>query len=97
MDVNRESILSKIQTAAIHGFSDHCLVACKIAVPLSRFNAFPKTYRDFKYFNYDSFYADLINTPFYRILDAYDIDSKVSIFYNLVHTLLISMLHLRRA
>lgn len=86
--INDKDIVKDTQAAAIHGFSDHCLVSCKIAVSVSRFDAFPKTYRDFKYFNYDRFNADLVNAPFCLIFDADDIDSKVSIFNEVFHALL---------
>ncbi|KAK9686732.1 hypothetical protein QE152_g36976 [Popillia japonica] len=82
------SILRYCQTVAIHGFTDHCLVSCKIGVSVTRFDAFPKTYRHFKYFNYGKFNADLVNAPFCLIFDADDIDTKVSIFNEVFHTLL---------
>lgn len=59
------------------GIADHCVVFLNLA----RFNAFEPvkqiTYRNFKYFNLDSFTVDLEAIPFNHIFFIDDIDGKV--------------------
>lgn len=72
----------------MHGLSDHRLVYCTIIIPNDLTVSTKKTFRNFRSFNYDSFYSDLVNLPWFYIYDLSDINTKIEFF---VETLLYLM------
>ncbi|KAK9739489.1 hypothetical protein QE152_g8991 [Popillia japonica] len=72
----------------IHNFSDHFSISCDLSLPPLRTERPLKTFRNFKNFYYDAFYADLVNAPFYLVFDSEDIDDKIGVFNSLLTSLL---------
>nr|CAI5862161.1 unnamed protein product [Callosobruchus analis] len=60
--------------------SDHHLVVCKLRVPKHTFKQIFITHRDFKNFDNEHFYADLLLMPGYNIIYLQSIDEKVAVF-----------------
>nr|CAH7767839.1 unnamed protein product [Callosobruchus chinensis] len=67
--------------------SDHHLVFCKLRVPKHKFKQKYITYRDFKNFDEEKFYADLLLIPWYDIIYLQHIDEKVAAFTDYIHLL----------
>ena len=67
--------------------SDHLLINCKLKLDLSKPKPFFKTYRDFKHFDQQLFYSDLLEVPFNSILYIDDINKKLELFNTLVLSL----------
>nr|CAI5863097.1 unnamed protein product [Callosobruchus analis] len=67
--------------------SDHHLVFCKLRVPKHTFKQKYITYRDFKNFDEEKFYADLLLMPWYNIIYLQSIDEKVAVFAEYIHLL----------
>lgn len=62
--------------------SDHKLVICKLHVGYIKYKQKMVTYRDFKSFNHDSFYDDLLNNTWDEILYIQNIDDKIEFLTN---------------
>nr|CAI5826342.1 unnamed protein product [Callosobruchus analis] len=64
---------------------DHHLFFCKLRIPKHTFKQKYITYRDFKNFDEEHLYADLLLMPWYNIIYLQCIDEKVSVFTEYIH------------
>lgn len=77
--------------------SDHFLIKCELKVFISKPKPYVVSYRDFKNFNREDFFRELLNAPFQDILYIQDINIKMSVFSALIVSLFDSYAPVRTA
>nr|XP_022911017.1 uncharacterized protein LOC111422045 [Onthophagus taurus]XP_022911018.1 uncharacterized protein LOC111422045 [Onthophagus taurus] len=80
--VSDRSMVSEVGVADGGSMSDHDIIYCNLKFKTPPHPPLIRTFRSFKYFQYDHFADDLYRIPFFHIFDIPDGDSKVNFFNN---------------
>lgn len=68
----------------MHDHSDHQLIYCTLNIKISASKPKIIRYRNFKQFNIDIFKQDLVNIPWWQVLDCENVNQKVSLLSEMI-------------
>ncbi|CAH1994992.1 unnamed protein product [Acanthoscelides obtectus] len=71
----------------LHQHSDHQLIHCSINIKISAVRPRVIKYRNFKHFDIYSFKQDLINFPWWQVVDCDNVNQKTAILSDMILTL----------
>lgn len=85
--VSDKNLVVNSQVVNADEISDHRLAFCELSIKINKFKSKFVTFRDFKNFNYQNFYTDLISVQWNDIIREPDINNKIQIFTDYILTL----------